>query len=345
MVMIVKSLQVHDVDYKQQQIEYFQIVEHFQMIFKGTVVKNTFQVENNLTMVVFYEISYEQVIPLIENAIRTYQSRYDQQLLVTVSDECTQFDKMAESYSMAKAGLRYRIDNHGLILYSEIEKLNKGRYSYPYDMEKALKTQIIAGNSEGANKALEVILDDIFKHSHSAIRISTARLLSVMLELFSVFYQAMKEEVVQGDIQFLEKLDKAEITNYFKTLLEKILIHYENREWVSETAKIIFGEIDKRFTKDVSLEEIADAIGCSTTTISRIVKNVTGMGFVEYLTKKRMDYAEELLTGTALIVSSISEMVGYNDPNYFIRIFKKTYGYTPNKYRMHKKFNKDFQNA
>jgi two-component system response regulator YesN len=127
--------------------------------------------------------------------------------------------------------------------------------------------------------------------------------------------------------------------------LEKILIHYENREWVSETAKIIFGEIDKRFTKDVSLEEIADAIGCSTTTISRIVKNVTGMGFVEYLTKKRMDYAEELLTGTALIVSSISEMVGYNDPNYFIRIFKKTYGYTPNKYRMHKKFNKDFQNA
>ncbi len=59
-------------------------------------------------------------------------------------------------------------------------------------------------------------------------------------------------------------------------------------------------------------------------------KNCTVM---QYLENVRLKKARELLETSSLSISDISLMVGYNDPNYFARSFKKVYELTPREYR------------
>ena len=62
-------------------------------------------------------------------------------------------------------------------------------------------------------------------------------------------------------------------------------------------------------------------------------KEEAGVTFVEYLTNVRMDKAKEMLRNPAVSVKDIGAAVGYQDANYFSRIFKRLEGRTPTEYR------------
>ena len=67
---------------------------------------------------------------------------------------------------------------------------------------------------------------------------------------------------------------------------------------------------------------------------SREFKKETGFGFCEYLNLLRLKKAEQLLKQNDKIrVSEVSEMVGFNDSNYFSLKFKKMYGTSPKNIR------------
>ena len=66
---------------------------------------------------------------------------------------------------------------------------------------------------------------------------------------------------------------------------------------------------------------------------SRIFKEGTGENFIEYLTSVRMEKAKELLGNGEYSMKEIGVMVGFSDPNYFSRSFKKNVGVTPTEYK------------
>jgi len=55
--------------------------------------------------------------------------------------------------------------------------------------------------------------------------------------------------------------------------------------------------------------------------------------FIEYLNHARMERAKELLVGTYLKSYEIAEEVGFTEPTYFSKVFKKSSGLSPNEYR------------
>ena len=66
---------------------------------------------------------------------------------------------------------------------------------------------------------------------------------------------------------------------------------------------------------------------------TRLVRQETGLGFAAFLRKVRLTRACQLLTGTSLGISAISSMIGYENPESFIRVFEKEYKLSPTKYR------------
>lgn len=100
----------------------------------------------------------------------------------------------------------------------------------------------------------------------------------------------------------------------------------------SATYKII-EYLNENFRQDVSVEEICKKFFISTKMLYRILKNQTGTTVFGYITAKRMKAAEELLIVSDKSVSEIAAEVGYPDYNYFIKVFKKSTGLTPLKYR------------
>ena len=84
---------------------------------------------------------------------------------------------------------------------------------------------------------------------------------------------------------------------------------------------------------DISLLSTARHVGMSAAYFSTVFSQTAGQSFISYLTGLRMDRAKELLTGTDMRLTDIAMEIGYNEPNYFSHVFRKTVGMTPKEYR------------
>jgi AraC-like DNA-binding protein/quercetin dioxygenase-like cupin family protein len=91
--------------------------------------------------------------------------------------------------------------------------------------------------------------------------------------------------------------------------------------------------IDKNYTQDISLNEIANRIYVSQHYMSHIFKQETGYSPINYLINRRLGEAKKLLLTTDMNIFEISTRVGYENPNYFTMLFKKATGISPSKFR------------
>jgi AraC-like DNA-binding protein len=94
-----------------------------------------------------------------------------------------------------------------------------------------------------------------------------------------------------------------------------------------------------RFTIDqpLSLSHIADTLGVHPSHLSRAFKKELGMTLTEYINKLRIEEAKYLLDHGNASVTEAALSVGYNDPNYFSKVFQKLEHVTPHDYRRRKK--------
>lgn len=91
--------------------------------------------------------------------------------------------------------------------------------------------------------------------------------------------------------------------------------------------------LQKHYMEEITLETVAEKYYFNPSYFSTLFKNYSGSSFSNYLTALRMQKAKEFLAFTDDKVKEIAVKTGYRDPNYFIRAFKKFYGYTPDEYR------------
>jgi AraC-like DNA-binding protein len=90
----------------------------------------------------------------------------------------------------------------------------------------------------------------------------------------------------------------------------------------------------------VKLKELAEFAGLSVFRFSHLFRQQTGMAPVEYLTRVRIGHAERLLATTDWDFRQIMEATGYTYQSYFIRMFKRITGTTPQQFRMKKQSRK-----
>lgn len=84
---------------------------------------------------------------------------------------------------------------------------------------------------------------------------------------------------------------------------------------------------------DMSVEDLAKTTSYSYSRLSRIFKDLMGIGIIEYARNIKMDYAAEMLKNTDKPVTRIVEELNYSSISYFNRAFKETFGITPTQMR------------
>lgn len=89
----------------------------------------------------------------------------------------------------------------------------------------------------------------------------------------------------------------------------------------------------ENFTRDIQVEEYAKKLHMSTCWFIRSFKQYAGMPPGKYITSIRVNKAKELLESTDYTVGEIGTIIGYENPLYFSRIFKKQTGLSPAEYR------------
>lgn len=91
--------------------------------------------------------------------------------------------------------------------------------------------------------------------------------------------------------------------------------------------------IEQHFKEHIDQKELATRCGMTPFRFSRIFKQTCGIGFLEFILRKRMESAEDLLCNSQMSVTSIAYEMGFQDPSYFTRAFKQHFGCCPSDYR------------
>ena len=90
--------------------------------------------------------------------------------------------------------------------------------------------------------------------------------------------------------------------------------------------------IHTNYFSDITLESVARNFNFNSSYLSRFFKSKTDVNFIDYLTDVRMRKAGELIKTGSYTVNQVGDMVGYPNPRYFVRVFKKKMGMTPRQY-------------
>lgn len=86
-------------------------------------------------------------------------------------------------------------------------------------------------------------------------------------------------------------------------------------------------------SENITLSHMAELCHISPSYFSRLFAKETGENFTTYLARLKVKWAKQLLEVTDMPVSQISDELGFNEPGYFIKIFKKFEEVTPALYR------------
>ncbi|WP_160724977.1 AraC family transcriptional regulator [Bacillus sp. USDA818B3_A] len=153
--------------------------------------------------------------------------------------------------------------------------------------------------------------------------------------------------------------------SFIKIILENLLIEYYSKEMKSSAAingylLILFTELSREITystgalikdeqhkvkdriltyirnryKDTNLNEMAEYFHFHPSYLSSLVKKEFGKNLKDLLTDVRMSEASKLLKNTDMTIENIVYELGYTNLSYFYKVFKKTYGMTPNQYKI-----------
>ena len=91
--------------------------------------------------------------------------------------------------------------------------------------------------------------------------------------------------------------------------------------------------IVQHYMEDIAVKDIAGTLGYSEAYFCKRFKQYFGHSFVSYLTDYRMQRAEELMRTSTLSIKEIGKSVGYPDPNYFTKVFRRVRGVSPSGFR------------
>ena len=85
----------------------------------------------------------------------------------------------------------------------------------------------------------------------------------------------------------------------------------------------------------ITLNSVADALGLSPGHLSRVFRKEMNISLVDYIRKRKIDAAKDMLFSTNLSIMEISCQLSFSSQSHFIQVFREETGMTPGKYRVH----------
>ncbi len=105
---------------------------------------------------------------------------------------------------------------------------------------------------------------------------------------------------------------------------------HEKTNYIARRAQKFIAE---HYTETLSLQSISDTMRISPYYLCHVFKHSLGMGVMEYLNLCRINASKQMLRENNANIKTVAYAVGFSDPNYFCRVFKKILGITPSAYK------------
>lgn len=200
-----------------------------------------------------------------------------------------------------------------------------------YQLEKKIFNSLINENLSQALKELDSLLKVLIEQKQRipSIKAYIEELNVVMKRNVVQFYgkalEGLEDLRLQTDMKCIDNVEK--IMGLMERRFQGIINEIKNykRDHGTQLVETIKEYVMEHYQKEVSLNEVAQHIGLSPYYLSKLFKKIEGENYKDYVIRIRMERAKELLRKKKSIKETALE-VGYTDPNYFSRAFKKHTG-------------------
>lgn len=245
-----------------------------------------------------------------------------------------------DAYNEALTAMEYSrlTGKDELIFYADVESESSSRFFYPTNKEHKLINFVKAGDSEAACRMLEdIFTKDLIGNSAS---LATSRFL--MLNLVGSVVKSFSDSETQELQQLLDSLDPVDRLMHSTRMVDLRHIMFQiitemcrycgrcnphSDKSLKETIEALVGKnyADPEF----GIGYIAGVIGKSPYYTSKIFKEQTGQGILDYISRFRIEQAKRLLKTGGANQAQIAQQVGFTNVRTFQRVFKKLEGVPP----------------
>ncbi|WP_461206239.1 helix-turn-helix domain-containing protein [Clostridium sp. DL1XJH146] len=235
---------------------------------------------------------------------------------------------------------KHRVSSSQFIYYDELKADITMKESQSFDtyVEK-LDIAIKERDDVKIKYAISSFINELHKLNYielSGLRYVLSAIIyriNVYIERIGCNWSEMWGEDIKPYVVIEELENKSDFIEFIQHIGERLVIIINSNTESNVYIKQMKDYVKKYYTEDFNIKEVATEIGLTTSYMSTLFKKSTGQTYKDYLINYRLLKAKELLSNTTESVATISRKVGYENENYFSKIFKIKVGVTPSQYR------------
>lgn len=307
------------------------MAQQFDSAVRYEVFNNTI----NEYAVIFYNCAESQ----IESMLIQLEHTFSITISIGISRVFFSLAGLSAAYFEAGKAMEYCFlrENSSLVFYSTIQdvlyKRNIISEELELELNNALTQKDLAALIESTEREMEKLA-----HSGDSMNslysfcIEFHLLVDRFLRNYLADYsgqnsmEAIREIILRDNVDSLRKYNKEYILSLKRPIAEA-------SPYISDTIQSVQRYIQEHYSENITLQTLANQFFLHPNYLSKLFQEKTGRNFIDYLTQVRIENAKELLQNTDFRIYDICEMVGYESPKYFSKVFKELTGLTPKEHR------------
>lgn len=274
---------------------------------------------------------------ILDRAARIYPDIY-----LGIGRFHTNITDAKKSYQEALFALRALFSNeeeagrYSQILHVDdiIEKAEYSESDYEQQIEEEIYSRVVEKEEDQIQAAFEQLYARMSADDSMTFSSIKNRMLGMVMgfgarwsRVLGDDYDVLSEIIGSPDKDALYRICKRYLS---ETILKITSLRQKKVNSIIEKANQF---MEDHYAEEISLEDVAKEVNLSSYYFSRFYKEESGINFSDKLVNVRIDKAKELLKKEELSVKDVCFMVGYMEPNYFSKTFKKVTGYTASEYK------------
>ncbi|GMQ60641.1 hypothetical protein AN1V17_50420 [Vallitalea sediminicola] len=271
------------------------------------------------------------------------KKKYKLDVYIGVGRMYKHINSVKYSYKEANKALEYKLylGQNRIFDFESAEEQTERIYYFYSEKEKKLVNVLKFAQDEKLEKAITDYFNEIKQNG----MISYGLLQKLLNKTISSIIEMMLNQGISPKKIFINKKriyfslshneSMEEIVYQFEEFCRLVLdaVSEKNSRNKQKYYHEIKEYIEKKYSEDISLNNISSHIGLTPSYFSTFFKEQFNKSFVDYLNRIRIDKAKEMLITTQLTITEIGFKVGFNTIQNFMRVFKKYESISPGKYR------------
>ena len=271
----------------------------------------------------------EKILEHIQKTLETYMSI---SVSITVSSLKNGFENLPDMFAECVFMQKYKfIIGHNKIIYMEKVELDK---------INNIKAEKLYKLAEENHNYVQSIKTEIQKLAQST-KISETEIKSFFIKwstnyvhtIYSTFTESFYEKLDECNNSYFSCESLDEVIACFKNMLVNYDILIDTERGYNKEIDFIIDYINKHYSEQISVQQIATIINYSPNYLSTIFKKMYGTSLTKYINSVRLENAKKLLKTTNLHQYEIAQKVGFTNESYFSFLFKKNMDVTANDFR------------